>query len=321
MDIDNEWLNFLNNEDTYEITKKEIPNIIPKCGDIKISTKSKIFYFNINIVLEDLFWKLDMIPYDQHKNGIIKKQMKFDFDNRKEVEEFIKKKENIVLPFDDIILNQVDNPNGRVVFKDKRKITIGMSKNDMIKKKKSKSAFYNSLVIIYRIYFKDKFNELHLKIFNSGKVEIPGIQDDDIIPIAINIIKELLQPFYSYTIYEYKEKQEIILVNSNFNCNFYIEREKLYRILKNKYKIKCTYDSCSYPGIQCKYNIGKNYVSFMIFRTGSILIVGKCDTKFIYEIYYFIKNILHTEFREIYQYSNPTKIEKCKKKIIKNIYT
>lgn len=321
MDIDNEWFNFLNNRDNDEITEKEIPNIIPKCGDIKISTKSKIFYFNINIVLEELFWKLDMIPYDEHKNGIIKKQMKFDFDNQKQVEEFMKKKETIELPFDDIILNQVDNPNGRVVFKDKRKITIGMSKNDIIKKKKSKSAFYNSLVIIYRIYFKDKFNELHLKIFNSGKVEIPGIQDDDIIPIAINIIKELLQPFYSYTICEYSEKQEIILVNSNFNCNFYIEREKLYRILKNKYNIKCNYDSCNYPGIQCKYKIDKNYISFMIFRTGSILIVGKCDTKFIYEIYEFIKNILHTEFREIYQSSNHIKIEKCKKKIIKNIYT
>ena len=136
MDIDNEWYNFLNNEDTHEIIEKEVPNIIPKCGDIKISTKSKIFYFNINIVLEELFWKLDMISYDEHKNGIIKKQMKFDFNDQTEVENFIKKKESIVFPVDDVILNQVDNPNGRVVFKDKRKFTIGISKNDIIKKKK-----------------------------------------------------------------------------------------------------------------------------------------------------------------------------------------
>ena len=37
----------------------------------------------------------------------------------------------------------------------------------------------------------------------------------------------------------------------------------------------------------------------MIFRTGSILIVGKCNESILMNIYRFIKNILETEFHVI----------------------
>ena len=40
-------------------------------------------------------------------------------------------------------------------------------------------------------------------------------------------------------------------------------------------------------------------VSFMIFRTGSCLIIGNCCEKKLYFIYNFIKNILISEYNEI----------------------
>ena len=118
-----------------------IPKEIPTCGNINISTKSKIFYFNIPIVLEDLFWKLNMISYDVHKEGIIKKQMKFNFNDKNEVRQFEENMKQIDQPIDMKILNQVDNPNGRVLFKDTRKVSIGLSKNDILKPKKIKKCF------------------------------------------------------------------------------------------------------------------------------------------------------------------------------------
>ena len=113
-----------------------------------------------------------------------------------------------------------------------------------------------------------------------------------------------------------------MLINSNFNCGYYINRETLYDILKLKYNIQAIYDPCSYPGIQCKFyynpDIGiqsgsqiseenkhlyKNIkeVSFMIFRTGSVLIVGKCHEDVLMIIYNFLKNILRDEYRNICQ--------------------
>jgi hypothetical protein len=42
-------------------------------------------------------------------------------------------------------------------------------------------------------------------------------------------------------------------------------------------------------------------VSFMIFRTGSVLIVGKCDENILLIIYEFLKNILSNEYKLICQ--------------------
>ena len=121
----------------------------------------------------------------------------------------------------------------------------------------------------------------------------------------------------------YKENSsETVLINSNFNCGFFINREVLYDILKYKYNIQSIYDPCSYPGIQCKFyhnpdvdlqngcqiseenkHLYENVkeVSFMIFRTGSVLIVGRCDENVLFIIYEFLKNILNNEFKNICQ--------------------
>jgi hypothetical protein len=82
--------------------------------------------------------------------------------------------------------------------------------------------------------------------------------------------------------------------------------------------MNCNYDSCSYPGIQSKFyyipekpqheqngqqpvSMSMPYyeVSFMIFRTGSILIVGKCNEDILHLIYRFICTILETEYSSI----------------------
>ena len=111
------------------------------------------------------------------------------------------------------------------------------------------------------------------------------------------------------------------MINSNFNCGFYINRDVLYNILQFKYELNVGYDPCAYPGIQCKYT-QKNYsLSFMIFRTGSVLIVGKCNEEQLYESYEYIKNILLEERSKIYSKSQiidkkKTKKKKCKKKTI-----
>jgi hypothetical protein len=120
----------------------------------------------------------------------------------------------------------------------------------------------------------------------------------------------------------YLQKSDTVLINSNFNCGFYINREILFDILKQKYNIQCIYDPCSYPGIQCKFYYNPNVemqtgkqisaedkkkypniveVSFMIFRTGSILIVGMCDDNVLYVIYEFLKQVLIDEFYKINQ--------------------
>jgi hypothetical protein len=57
----------------------------------------------------------------------------------------------------------------------------------------------------------------------------------------------------------------------------------------------------------------------MIFRTGSVLIVGKCEDEQLYRIYEFLKTIFSTEYRAIYE-DNFEVIKKKQKKKIKKLY-
>jgi hypothetical protein len=225
--------------------------------------------------------------------------------------------------YEEFVITNINNPNGRVKFKDIRKISIGISKKDLISyRRKKKSAFYNCFVLILRMFMDNTYKEYHVKVFNTGKLEIPGIQTEYAFKQILTMIINILQPYYDKSI-EYDAKNtETVLINSNFNCGFYINREVLFDVLNSKYHIQSIYDPCSYPGIQCKFyynpDVGiqtgsqiskenkelyKNVceVSFMIFRTGSVLIVGKCDEDVLMIIYGFLKELLVKEFNLIGQ--------------------
>ena len=328
MDIEKQWAQFMNEDFDmqelqsydFQINDTNISNIknkeinIPNCSPLNISTKTKIIYLNSTFNLNELFWKLNTVDYDKETEGIVKKQIKFNFLNKEEVDYFeknIKNEKNVKIK----ILNQINNPTGRIKFKDVRKVDIGYCRNDIINpKKQSKSAFYNCFVIIFRKKINNKYQEYHVKLFNSGKVEIPGIQNEDMLNNVVEILISYLQPLFDKPIEEIKEKRQLILVNSNFNCNYYLNREKLVQILKKKYKIKCGMDSCSYPGIQCKYKLENDIeISFMIFRTGSVLIVGKCNDTELYEIYNFLKNVFHDEYSKIVESESFLEKEEKKK--------
>ena len=326
-DIDSAWENFLEdgninntiNEDE-TVNLKESLREVPKGTDIYISTKTKIAYLSVPIDLFDVFWKINVLPYYNPTEGIIKKQMKFNFTDKASLD-FVEKKLENLKNVDQYIITQIVNPTGRIKFKDIRKISIGLSNKDITSyRTKKKSAFYNCFVLIMRIKDEDEFKEIHVKVFNTGKLEIPGIRSDKLLKQVINLLIKILKP-----IVENKnitcdiDNCETVLINSNFNCGFYINRDKLLTILKYKYQIDCIFDACQYPGIQCKYlytsEKGISYkISFMIFRTGSVLIVGKCNSEILIIIYNYIKDLLRTEYHNIYVSNNITVPELPKKK-------
>ena len=85
-----------------------------------------------------------------------------------------------------------------------------------------------------RIFLEDKniFKEIHVKIFNTGKLEIPGIQNECVFNKVLDKIIDILQPLYEERLEYDKSKEETVLINSNFNCNYFINREVLFNILK-----------------------------------------------------------------------------------------
>jgi len=368
MNIDKEWENFISssyNDDISDDEEEEINNNFlkineefvsanismeinsetPKASNIYISTKTKIAYLSIPIDLREVFWCVPVIPYAKPCNGVIKKQMKFNSSTVEELD-FIQDKIKQETYFEEHVITNINNPNGRIKFKDIRKISIGISKKDIMSYRcKKKSAFYNCFVLILRMKVDQIFKEFHVKVFNTGKLEIPGVQNEDTFQKLLLQVIVTLQPFIKEKLDYKPNSEETVLINSNFNCGFFINREELYDILKLKYNIQSIYDPCSYPGIQCKFYYNPDIgiqtgsqiseenkvlykdikeVSFMIFRTGSVLIVGKCDEHILMTIYEFLKIVLNNEYKNICQKNlKPvdTNIKDKKKKIRKKNIT
>ena len=353
MDINSEWETYIN-----EIEGDSVPNITnsierhlsnidavqdnivvdsPKCSELNISTQTKVAYLSQAIDIYNIFWLIPVISYSNPEPGIIKKQIKLVSNSR---EEFIANKKKIESNeyYIENVIKQIDNQTARrIKFKDERKITVGLSRKDIINSRgKVKNAFYNCFAICIRFIYKDTFKEIHVKVFNTGKLEIPGITDRDILGIIKTHVINILQPHISNKLsFDDSNGSGNVLINSNFTCGYTIDRDKLQNILKGtKYNIETAYDPCSYPGVKCKYyynnelspeeqtgtmmrsddiltmdqlskSIKYTVVSFMIFRTGSVLIVGNCDEEKLNHIYIFIKRILEDEYDELHVMGEP----------------
>jgi len=370
--IDDEWKTFLNKQfiesDTgfQQSIKKPETNIepqyidsdisVPECQELYISTKTKVLYLNQPIDIHRIFWLIPITEYSVQKECILKKQMKIVSKTKEEYEEYNERLTSIPY-YSEHIIKQIDNPTARRIrFKDERKITIGLSKKDIMNcRGKVKNAFYNCFAMIVRFRNTnpgdsiDEFKEIHVKVFNTGKLEIPGILNSDLLDTVKRMVLEYLQPHID-TPLEFVEynKEDNVLINSNFNCGFYIHRERLHTILRSeKYGIESAYDPCSYPGVKCKFYYNHTIlegqkqkgqiliedrkmkmselidtnkyseISFMIFRTGSVLIVGNCSERILRVVFDFIKQILFEEYMNIRVVNETPNIKIKNKKIRK----
>lgn len=308
----------------------------PLSSDISVSTKTMISFLNQTIDLKDMFWKIPIVPYHIHGEGVIKKQIKLTSLSQDEVNEIANKTNTNDYVVNQLISRVIDTDSK--TYKDVRKISIGISKRDITSYRcKKKGAFYNCFVLILRIIHEELFKEIHVKVFNTGKLEIPGIKTDEILEKTIMLLCNVLQPLSRTQLSCDRSKHDTVLINSNFTCGYFIEREKLYQRLKNHYRINCMYDPCSYPGIQGEIYLNNitnreeldsiqypkhEKMSFMIFRTGSVLIVGKGNTYMLNEIYTFLKQLLIHEYINVGIQLNNVKdtmkglIKKTRKKVI-----
>jgi hypothetical protein len=323
--------------------------------ELIISTKTKVLFLNQPIDIHSIFWEIPVIDYWMPIPGILKKQIKLVAKTPEEYQLYREKLKPLRY-YKEQIIKQIDNPTARSIkFKDERKLTVGLAKKDILSYRiKLKNAFYNCFAVVMRfqlpkdqpkvdlktesnIHIDDSpppFREVHVKVFNTGKLEIPGIVDYRIMQVVKDMIMELLLPLVrTDKPIEFIENshEDHVLINSNFNCGYYINRDRLYTILKNApYYIDSSYDPCTYPGVKCKFyfnrelgfdpatqlgcimhedarmkmselNDSKKYteVSFMIFRTGSCLIVGNCTEKVLRFVFDFIKNLLIREYANI----------------------
>jgi hypothetical protein len=344
----------LDEEIPVECDELSIPECeLPECEDLYISTKTKVLFLNQEIDTKHLFWSIPVIDYWRPVDGVIKKQMKIVSNSQEEFDDLQTRLQQITNIYSEHVIKTVNTMGKRrTIFKDDRKITVGTSRKDIMNcRGKVKKAFMNCFALILRFKFEGMFREMHVKVFNTGKLEIPGILSNAILDKMKERIIATIQPHLAGPVdFVENAKADNVLINSNFNCGFCINKDRLYSILRSdKYGIEITNDPCHYPGLKCKYYYKQNlpmdhpdqngqlykedrgqklseletsqrYVkaSFMIFRTGSCLILGNCSEEVIQHIFVFLRRLLQEEYDQIVapneQPMNKTKKTKPRKK-------
>lgn len=195
------------------------------------------------------------------------------------------------------------------------------------KKQKPKKYFYNQ-VTIHMPREEDK--RVNMKIFNNGRVQMTGvIKSGQGLEKIRGLVQQLnlLSPEHREKIFghsevvEYIQETETVLINSNFDIGFEIDREALHRLIIHT-GYYSSYEPGIYPGVNIKYYYNSSNTSpgicncetpcdgkgkgdackritIAAFKSGKIIITGGKSDDNIVTAYNFIRKFISEHIDEI----------------------
>lgn len=223
--------------------------------------------------------------------------------------------------FDDIIIGKK--------YGNRHVSDIINTKKNKTKKEESKKNFYNQVsLIINSSRLNDpnhtdisKIKTINVKLFINGSIQMTGCKHIQNVEKTLEILFEKLKKkkailndnnkfeIKSFIINE-KDKEllnilnvrdfQIRMINTNFNINFKINRQRLHEILLAN-NIDTSFDSINHAYINIKYTIPNSIkvVSIFIFESGAITIAGANNCYQVIQAYNFINKIILQNYFKI----------------------
>lgn len=213
----------------------------------------------------------------------------------------------------------------------------GFSKKNTKKKRKKKEnkTFYNQLtLIIYSEIYKKNIN---VKLFNNGNIQFTGLKNkycgEKTIEYIIEYINESIfeNEYIKETIIKNPiqintdtpklvyNPLRIVLINSDFDLGFNINRENLYKVIISD-GLFASYEPCIYPGVNIKfyYNLSNKLengicycnescngkgcgcgdsqckrITICVFESGKSIITGAQDNIQLVQAFIYIKSTVY----------------------------
>jgi len=207
----------------------------------------------------------------------------------------------------------------------------GTTYKDIMLKTKPKKSFFNQLTMVVRREVAPlQWKEVNVKLFRNGGVQLTGVRSQE---MASDVIRWLLDHIRSTCTGVFVKppalhKEQVQLVNTDFSIGAKIHRDALFRLLTKKYKLRATYESAFYQGVNTKYFYNKQRPSDVLpglcgcpvlckgsgdgetlgeckkitispFQTGQVIITGARTMEQILEAYEFMKAVFVTEQDEV----------------------
>ncbi len=199
-----------------------------------------------------------------------------------------------------------------------KKLKVGKKK-----KRREKKNFYNQVSLIFRsatlmgldpekLSLKERFKTVNIKLFINGSIQMTGCKHLDNIKKSLEILfeklkisKAVLNNNLKFEIKPFVDditklningvtNFKIVMINTNFNILFQINREKLHQLLKDN-NFDVTFDPIIHACVNIKYHIPNTLnktISIFVFESGSITIAGSNSCQQVLETYNFINKLI-----------------------------
>jgi TATA-box binding protein (TBP) (component of TFIID and TFIIIB) len=165
------------------------------------------------------------------------------------------------------------------------------------------------------------FKETNIKLFKNGGFQMTGISSAEMARAALTQLIELNKDRGIWPTTPYIKTFDVCMMNSDYSVGKAIRRDRLYRILVEKFGLQSTFEPMRYQGVNTKFYwnsarpatappgicpcpvpcngeadgsaIGKcKKITISPFRTGSIIITGAKDPKQLMDAYEFMNGVL-----------------------------
>lgn len=213
----------------------------------------------------------------------------------------------------------------------------GFHKKQVITRRKKTEAkrFDNQATIIIRLMENGNAHNINMKVFKNGNVQMTGIKYIEQGKSAIQFLIDTICDMQSRGITVVSNVNDLIvanykirLINSDFRVGFDIKRDKLCKIVQQKYSVFCSYEPCIYPGVKIQYNYNSLYpfekgvckctsecsgkgcgsgngeckkITIAVFQSGCVIITGAQTVDQIDKSYNFICCIIENHKDEVYK--------------------
>lgn len=144
------------------------------------------------------------------------------------------------------------------------------------KRAASNAMFFNSFSFRMKIIVDDVRNNVNVKVFKSGSIQITGCRSTKsafLIPRKVfNIIRRCPVAIEELDDYVLKDVKNVML-NSCFNTGRFLNRMKLFEYMKTNGESNVRFDPEKYHGVILKHK----GVNFFFFHTGNVIMSSKGD--------------------------------------------
>ncbi len=220
--------------------------------------------------------------------------------------------------FDDIVIGK--RYGNRIV---NNLVSVKKLKTGKKKKRREKKNFYNQVSLIFRsatlmgldpekLSLKERFKTVNVKLFINGSIQMTGCKHLDNIKKSLEVLFEKLKIRKAVLNKELKfeikpfvddiskldinkvSNFKIVMINTNFNILFQINREKLHQLLKQTGH-DVTFDPIIHACVNIKFHIPNTLnktISIFVFESGSITIAGSNSCQQVLETYNFINKFI-----------------------------